>query len=179
MLLTRRAIPHLARSLRRTVSTALPDSKNPAVPVQKKQDQAPNYPTTWSTNQRPRPGPASSPRFEQTDMNLQPNPLSAMELIANEPIRIVNGRKAVCDGGAYSSAFITSSLLTVSPLHCLKPFCCGSIFAFLYTHIISHNGLAKTNAYSIGGGPLGHPKIYINLVSAQKILFLALFYSYW
>ncbi|KIO08284.1 hypothetical protein M404DRAFT_997215 [Pisolithus tinctorius Marx 270] len=45
-------------------------------------------------------------------MDLQPNPLSAMELIASEPARIVQGRKAVCDGGR---------------------------------------------------GPLGHPKIFINL----------------
>ncbi|KIK92318.1 hypothetical protein PAXRUDRAFT_830055 [Paxillus rubicundulus Ve08.2h10] len=74
--------------------------------------QSPNYPTTWSTNQKPRPVPRSGPRFEQTFMELQPNPLSAMELIANEPIRVVHGRKAVCDGG---------------------------------------------------GGPLGHPKIFINL----------------
>ncbi|KAG9314353.1 hypothetical protein JVU11DRAFT_5145 [Chiua virens] len=29
----------------------------------------------------------SGPRFEQTYMELQPNPLSAMELIANEPVR--------------------------------------------------------------------------------------------
>ncbi|KAG6336580.1 hypothetical protein ID866_2518 [Astraeus odoratus] len=74
--------------------------------------QAPNYTATWSTNQRPRPAARSGPRFEQTAMELQPNPLSAMELIANEPVRIVHGRKAVCDGG---------------------------------------------------GGPLGHPKIFINL----------------
>ncbi|KIJ68458.1 hypothetical protein HYDPIDRAFT_185502 [Hydnomerulius pinastri MD-312] len=74
--------------------------------------QSPNYPTTWSTNQQPRPVARSGPRFEQTFMELQPNPLSAMELIANEPIRVVHGRKAVCDGG---------------------------------------------------GGPLGHPKIFINL----------------
>jgi NADH dehydrogenase (ubiquinone) Fe-S protein 6 len=32
-------------------------------------------------------------------MELQPNPLSAMELIANESVRMVHGRKAVCDGG--------------------------------------------------------------------------------
>jgi len=74
--------------------------------------QAPNYAEVWSTNQRTRPSAGSSPRFEQTAMELQPNPLSAMEMIANEPIRLVHGRKAVCDGG---------------------------------------------------GGPLGHPKIYINL----------------
>jgi NADH dehydrogenase (ubiquinone) Fe-S protein 6 len=32
-------------------------------------------------------------------MDLQPQPLSAMEMINAEPIRIVHGRKAVCDGG--------------------------------------------------------------------------------
>lgn len=61
--------------------------------------QAPNYPTTWSTNQQPRPAARSGARFEQTAMELQPNPLSAMDLIANEPVRIVHARKAVCDGG--------------------------------------------------------------------------------
>ncbi|KAJ3815956.1 NADH:ubiquinone oxidoreductase kDa subunit [Lentinula lateritia] len=74
--------------------------------------QAPNYPSTWSANQRTRPTSGSGPRFEQTTMEFQPNPLSAMAMIAEEPIRVVEGRKAVCDGG---------------------------------------------------GGPLGHPKIYINL----------------
>ncbi|KAF8922563.1 zinc-finger domain-containing protein [Mucidula mucida] len=74
--------------------------------------QSPNYPTTWSQNQSTRPAAQSSPRFEQTVMETQPNPLSAMQLIADEPIRLVNGRKAVCDGGS---------------------------------------------------GPLGHPKIFINL----------------
>ena len=33
-------------------------------------------------------------------MELQPQPLAAIEMIANEPIRVVEGRKAVCDGGA-------------------------------------------------------------------------------
>jgi len=77
----------------------LAETTKPAVTVQ----QSPNYPTTWSTSQRPRPGPGSGPRFEQTDMELQPNPPSAMEMIAQEPIRLVNGRKAVCDGGPYFS----------------------------------------------------------------------------
>ncbi|EJU02058.1 ubiquinone oxidoreductase 20 kd subunit [Dacryopinax primogenitus] len=74
--------------------------------------QAPNYPSTWSADQNPRPAPTSGPRFEQVVYELQPNPPSAMALVAEDPIRLVNGRKAVCDGG---------------------------------------------------GGPLGHPKIYINL----------------
>ncbi|KAH7345273.1 ubiquinone oxidoreductase 20 kd subunit [Rhizoctonia solani] len=74
--------------------------------------QAPNRDKPWSTSQRPRPGLEIGARFEQTDMSLQPTPLSAQALIEQEPIRIVHGRRAVCDGG---------------------------------------------------GGPLGHPKIFINL----------------
>ena len=81
-------------------------TSSPAVPAEAKPistptfaPQAPNRPSTWSTNQRPRPAGQSGPRFEQTVMELQPNPLSAMELVANEPIRLVHGRKAVCDGG--------------------------------------------------------------------------------
>ncbi|KAF8481936.1 ubiquinone oxidoreductase 20 kd subunit [Russula ochroleuca] len=83
-----------------------------AKPIPAVVPQSPNHAATWSTNQHPRPAGQSGPRFEQTIMELQPNSLSAMELIANEPIRLIHSRKAVCDGGA---------------------------------------------------GPLGHPKIYINL----------------
>jgi len=74
--------------------------------------QAPNTPQTWSTSQQSRPPPASSPRFEQIAYEFQPAPLSAMEMINNEPIIFTETRIAVCEGG---------------------------------------------------GGPLGHPKIYINL----------------
>ncbi|KAF8078630.1 zinc-finger domain-containing protein [Lyophyllum atratum] len=112
-MLSRRLVPQLnqtLKSLTRAVSSSssVPAKPQPSVPVA----QAPNYPTTWSSSQQPRPAPGSNPRFEQTAMELQPNPLSAMELIANEPVRLVHGRRAACDGG---------------------------------------------------GGPLGHPKIFINL----------------
>ncbi|CCJ28213.1 unnamed protein product [Pneumocystis jirovecii] len=39
------------------------------------------------------------PRFEQTDFNLQPQPESAIELIANIPIKFSNQRVVSCDGG--------------------------------------------------------------------------------
>jgi len=98
-----RSIPHLRHTLKtlgRAASSSSPvpsgSQSSNSVPV----PQALNYPTTWSTNQQPRPAAMSGPRFEQTAMELQPNPLSAMELVANEPIRLVHGRKAVCDGGA-------------------------------------------------------------------------------
>jgi NADH dehydrogenase (ubiquinone) Fe-S protein 6 len=44
------------------------------------------------------------PRFEQTAMDLQPNPLSAMGMVAQDPIRLVDGRRAVCDGGELPAA---------------------------------------------------------------------------
>lgn len=39
------------------------------------------------------------PRFEQTAEAYQPRPLAAIELIQEEPIRMVHARRAVCDGG--------------------------------------------------------------------------------
>ncbi|KNZ73444.1 Lactobacillus shifted protein [Termitomyces sp. J132] len=105
-MLSRRFVPQLNRLAR--AASSVPAKPHSSLPT----SQAPNYPTTWSTNQQPRATATTGARFEQTASELQPTPLSAMELIANEPVRLVHGRKAVCDGG---------------------------------------------------GGPLGHPKIFINL----------------
>ncbi|KIM85194.1 hypothetical protein PILCRDRAFT_817192 [Piloderma croceum F 1598] len=118
-MLSNRLVSRLSHPLRILSRSATTSSESPSssIPVTKTTvatpaPQAPNYPTKWSTSQRSRPIGGESPRFEQTAMDLQPQPLSAMEMINAEPIRIVHGRKAVCDGG---------------------------------------------------GGPLGHPKIFINL----------------
>ncbi|MBW0488359.1 hypothetical protein O181_028074 [Austropuccinia psidii MF-1] len=62
-------------------------------------DQAPNRVSIWSRNQKPKSQAMIGPRFEQTNMNAQPNPLAAIELIAQEPIRMVSSRIAACDGG--------------------------------------------------------------------------------
>ena len=92
-----RSLPRFSSSIAPSTTDAKDSKSEVAVDVH----QAPNYPTTWSTSQRPRPGLQSGPRFEQTDMSFQPNPLSAMELIAQEPIRLTQGRKAACDGGQF------------------------------------------------------------------------------
>ncbi|KAK1925452.1 zinc-finger domain-containing protein [Papiliotrema laurentii] len=89
------------------VPTEQPSSSTPAA-----LQQSPNVPTTWSTSQNPKPHAYNNARFEQTVLEMQPNPMSAMGMVAEDPIRLVEGRRAVCDGG---------------------------------------------------GGPLGHPKIFINL----------------
>ena len=75
-------------------------------------------------------------------MDLQPNPLSAMELIANEPIRLVHGRKAVCDGGK-----------SVGSSKAAEPF-----------DLWRKTSLIVVRGGHLGIGPLGHPKIFINLV---------------
>ncbi|PWN25281.1 hypothetical protein BDZ90DRAFT_234128 [Jaminaea rosea] len=62
-------------------------------------EQSPNYPATWSKTQQPRDEAWKGPRFEQMNAEMQPMPLSAMAMIAKEPIRLVQGRKAMCDGG--------------------------------------------------------------------------------
>ena len=157
-MLGRRTIPslnHILRSISRPASTSTSSSKadnttssavtkKADVPLPTTQQQSPNYPSTWSTSQTPRPGVSSSPRFEQTTMDLQPNPLSAMELIAKEPIRLVHGRKAVCDGGNI----------------------CSCVF---FCHI--------PPIQFLGGGPLGHPKIYINLVGICYYIAKHMFFS--
>ncbi|CAK5264415.1 unnamed protein product [Mycena citricolor] len=111
----RRALSNVARSVpsrafansAASVPTEIPTSTSTPTTLQ-----APNAPAIWSTNQQPRTDAMSGPRFEQTAMELQPNSLSAMQLISEVSVNMVHGRKAVCDGG---------------------------------------------------GGPLGHPKIYLNL----------------
>ncbi|KAI9230568.1 MAG: zinc-finger domain-containing protein [Piptocephalis tieghemiana] len=82
------------------------------------QQQAPNRMDTWSENQADRATAMSGPRFEQTDMSAQPRPMSAMELIAEVPVQMVEKRIATCDGG---------------------------------------------------GGPLGHPKVFINLDEGKPV----------
>jgi NADH dehydrogenase (ubiquinone) Fe-S protein 6 len=172
-MLGRRALPslnHVLRNISRPASSTSKSDNATSSAVTKKaevplptttQQQSPNYPSTWSTSQRPRPGLGSSPQFEQTDMNLQPNPLSAMELIANEPIQHVHGRKAVCDGGMHICLLLGGDTHTLS-----------LSFSFL-----SHS---TNTIYLIGGGPLGHPKIYINLVSyaAKKKQTYVFFFSF-
>ncbi|RVD80405.1 uncharacterized protein DFL_008302 [Arthrobotrys flagrans] len=80
--------------------------------------QAPNRKQTWARSQMPRGEAMVGPRFEQTDLALQPRPMAAIELIHEEPVRFVHEHVVVCDGG---------------------------------------------------GGPLGHPKIYINVDKPEVV----------
>nr|ODN87467.1 NADH dehydrogenase (ubiquinone) Fe-S protein 6 [Cryptococcus depauperatus CBS 7841] len=65
--------------------------------------QSPNVPHTWSTNQNPKPHAFANVRFEQTSLRYQPNRPSAMGMVNEDPVRLVQGRRAVCDGGEYGA----------------------------------------------------------------------------
>ncbi|CAG8565709.1 3628_t:CDS:2 [Ambispora gerdemannii] len=64
--------------------------------------QSVNRDKPWSVSQRDRRDAMIGPRFENTDLEAQPRPLAAIELINQEPIHFVDGRIATChgDGGA-------------------------------------------------------------------------------
>ncbi|KAF9432860.1 hypothetical protein BGZ76_010231 [Entomortierella beljakovae] len=64
--------------------------------------QSANRPTTWSENQIEKRVAFQGPRFENTDIDAQPQPKAAIDLIAEEPIRLVESRTARCDGGGGS-----------------------------------------------------------------------------
>lgn len=110
MSLTRLALRRLPRSAilspsTRSAHTSIPQPPAPLKSYQPKpsdpeeQQQSPNVPGTWSTSQNPKKFVFDGPRFEQTDLSLQPNGLSAMGMVQEDPVRMVNGRRASCDGG--------------------------------------------------------------------------------
>lgn len=71
-----------------------PDSSSP-----EGLQQSPNVPSTWSTSQNPKPHAYDNARFEQIDLTLQPNAPAAMGMSKLDPVRLVLGRRATCDGG--------------------------------------------------------------------------------
>ncbi|KAG0245167.1 zinc-finger domain-containing protein [Mortierella sp. GBAus27b] len=64
--------------------------------------QASNREATWSENQIEKRQAFKGPRFENTDIDAQPQPAAAIDLIAEEPVRFVETRRARCDGGGGS-----------------------------------------------------------------------------
>ncbi|WWC86418.1 uncharacterized protein L201_001295 [Kwoniella dendrophila CBS 6074] len=74
-------------------------SKQPTSSTTPNLQQSPNIPTTWSTGQNPKPHAYDNQRFEQTALEFQPNAPSAMGMVQKDPVRLVNARRATCDGG--------------------------------------------------------------------------------
>ncbi|KAK4204489.1 zinc-finger domain-containing protein [Triangularia verruculosa] len=117
--LSKRSFTATARQLESTTVPTKGDEKVPQVtggPAPTIVQQAPNRTEVWSRTQRPRADAMTGPRFEQTDLENQPRPWAAIELIHKEPVRWTHDRVVACDGG---------------------------------------------------GGPAGHPKVFINLDKAE------------
>lgn len=64
-------------------------------------------------------------------MELQPAPLSALEMIANEPVRVVQGRKAVCDGGEFWFCSVRSGWKGYESVFCMRVFRDGQVEGLL------------------------------------------------
>lgn len=62
-----------------------------------KETQAPNRKETWAPSQRPRADAMTGPMFDGVDLETQPQPYAAIDLIAQTPIHYVY-HQAVCDG---------------------------------------------------------------------------------
>ena len=90
--------------------------EDPVVGEQRRLQQAPNRLTRWSRSQRPRSEAMVGPRFEQMNVEYQPRPYAAIDLIHKQPVHWTEKRQVSCDGG---------------------------------------------------GGPLGHPRIFINVDKPQ------------
>ncbi|KAM4054776.1 zinc-finger domain-containing protein [Hirsutella rhossiliensis] len=96
----RRALSTSSRFLEAAVPATKPDTETAVEDAQLKQvSQAPNRADVWSRSQKPRSTAMTGPRFEQTDFDLQPQPLSAMEMIHKQPVRWTHERVVACEGG--------------------------------------------------------------------------------
>ncbi|KND03279.1 uncharacterized protein SPPG_02330 [Spizellomyces punctatus DAOM BR117] len=82
-----------ASSVSATCSRRLLATQKQVVP------QAANRADVWSAHQQKKSVAMTGPRFEQTDFSLQPNPLSAQELIDKVPVTFVEARRVACNGG--------------------------------------------------------------------------------
>ncbi|KAJ5398253.1 Zinc finger CHCC-type [Penicillium cosmopolitanum] len=74
-------------------------SEDPVVAERIRTMQAPNRSSTWAASQQPREEAMVGPRFEQTIMQTQPQPMAAIELIHKQPVRWTKKRVVSCDGG--------------------------------------------------------------------------------
>ncbi|QPH01795.1 hypothetical protein C2857_005998 [Epichloe festucae Fl1] len=102
MRVSRRAFTSTARQFEAAVPARSRTETTPALSEDaqtKPIKQAPNRADIWSRSQKPRSKAMTGPRFEQTDFDLQPQPLSAIEMIHEERVRWTHDRVVACDGG--------------------------------------------------------------------------------
>ncbi|PFH59624.1 hypothetical protein XA68_12086 [Ophiocordyceps unilateralis] len=88
-----------ATPVKPSTETAIEHARTKELDQPKELGQAPNRVGIWSRSQKPRTTAMTGPRFEQTDMSLQPQPMSAMEMIHKQPVRWTHDRVVSCEGG--------------------------------------------------------------------------------
>ncbi|OAQ84488.1 NADH:ubiquinone oxidoreductase subunit [Purpureocillium lilacinum] len=94
-----RAFSTSSRYLEAAASVPATAKTETAVEEAREIGQAPNRVDVWSRSQKPRTTAMTGPRFEQTDFNVQPQPLSAMEMVHKVPVQWTHSRVVACEGG--------------------------------------------------------------------------------
>jgi len=117
-----------------------------------RQMQAPNRATIWSRTQQPRDRAMTGPRFEQTIIELQPQPYAAIELIHKQPVRWTHNRVVACDGGGGPLGHPRIFINTDKPQICVCTYC-GVPFA--NEHHRKYLESLPSTSYPLG--PTGDP----------------------
>ncbi|CAM1505621.1 Fc.00g112580.m01.CDS01 [Cosmosporella sp. VM-42] len=126
---SQRAFTTSARQLEAAVSKSTPETAPATVdePGSVEISQAPNRQGIWSRSQKPRSKAMTGPRFEQTDFSLQPQALSAMELVHKQPVIWTHKRMVACEGGGgpggHPKIYINTDKAEITPCgYCGLPF---------------------------------------------------------
>ncbi|KAG9230951.1 hypothetical protein BJ875DRAFT_470826 [Amylocarpus encephaloides] len=108
--------------------------------------QAPNRKSVWSRSQNLRSKAMAGPRFEQTIMEAQPAPQSAITLIHQQPVHWTHERTVSCDGGGGPLGHPRIFINTDKPQICMCTYC-GLPFA--NEHHRKHLESLPTTAYPL------------------------------
>jgi NADH dehydrogenase (ubiquinone) Fe-S protein 6 len=120
--------------------------------------QAPNREGVWSRSQQPREVAMSGPRFEQTIMELQVSNYQGLLPGLGHLKEELAQRKGLCESGA--------TIIDQSADYCAKQPRPYSAIELIHKQPVRWTDKRVVSCDG-GGGPLGHPKIFINVDKPQ------------
>lgn len=181
------AVPVESKDTTNIAETVVPQSE-----LQK--NQAPNRSTTWSRSQRPRSSAMVGPRFEQTDLEVQVCGIEPFLLHSRRSllydfhvshvfvllIYFVWLNRAICVNHFEAFTNIQHSQDPMQPLnsHMSNQYDGHrtellSVMEVVTSHVlifpIGTNESWRTYLPKIGGGPAGHPKVFINVDKPEVV----------
>ncbi|KAF5097205.1 hypothetical protein D0Z00_002482 [Geotrichum galactomycetum] len=139
--LATKSVARVAANSARVFSTTsrtqylVPSDEQQAAAIQK---QSPNRAETWAKSQKPRSEALQGVRTLQRNLEQQPQPYAAINLISQTPIVYLHDNTAVCDGGKGVQGHPKIFINLDKP----KAHACLYLFRFVFTRLI-HAALSK------------------------------------